>query len=459
VAAGDFPLLPSGIQNAIQEGILEQEFIDGLVSTMAYARFAERETIKAHRGSTVILTRKSEKAATGIPVDPTTITPGDLNNGINPSGFSIEQYQLTMSEYEDGVDVDLVADQAIIANSAIKNAGNLGRQAQRNREMVARGTLFNSYMGGNTIVTSATTPTQTQCSVDDIRGFLQLLVNGKLMPVSSASAQQLQVQEAPMTSGGRTQTLMVTGVEPDGTNVSSNKQAGGISGVLTYTTATNAPVAGDTLTAFNAPVIYRANGRDATYQLGPSDLLNTDLVLDVVANLRDSGIPEFDGGFYACVLDNTSMRQLFSDPAFLAVFQTQYKSAEIRTGRIVDYMGVRFIPTTMAFVQAANGTTPVRVRRPMVLGKECLLQGDFEGLENWAREQSGNGIHDIIMSDGVAHLVRPPLDRLGKTVAMSWMSIFDYACPSDMTATTAVIPTLTNPNAMFKRAAVIEHAG
>ena len=103
-------------------------------------------------------------------------------------------------------------------------------------------------MGGNTRVISVdVSPTTTTCQVDDVRGFLQLLVLGTLTSVSGTNTLTCQRNSDP--TSGHTQALVVTGASIDSTNRSSAAAVGGQSGVLVFQTASDAPVAGDVITA------------------------------------------------------------------------------------------------------------------------------------------------------------------------------------------------------------------
>jgi hypothetical protein len=51
--------------------------------------------------------------------------------------------------------------------------------------------------------------------------------------------------------------------------------------------------------------------------------------------------------------------------------------------------------------------------------------------------------------------VREPLDRLGQFVSQSWDWIGGFAVPTDVTATTSIIPSASS--ARYKRCAVLEH--
>jgi len=101
--------------------------------------------------------------------------------------------------------------------------------------------------------------------------------------------------------------------------------------------------------------------------------------------------------------------------------------------------------------------TSVSIRRVLVAGAETMIQGNFEGLEGWLARQGVNAIGDVRLVNNVAHIFRSPLDRLQQWMSLSWTWIGDFAIPTDLTATTSIIPTASN--ALYKRAVVIETAG
>ena len=94
------------------------------------------------------------------------------------------------------------------------------------------------------------------------------------------------------------------------------------------------------------------------------------------------------------------------------------------------------------------------------------MWGHFEGIEDFGglgRSASAAYADGAQMSYiettplGIAYVVRPPLDRLGRFCSAAWQAIGDAIAPTDLTANSNIV--LTGNNARRKRAAVIEHAG
>ena len=447
--------MPVALQAAIQQGFLETEFRDGLTSAIGYRDIADREPVAINVGETVTKTRRGLKAPVTTALTPSANT--NIDNGLTPSAFTIEQYTLGINIYADSIDLNIVTSQVGIANQFLVNAKTNGTQAAQSLDRIARNTLFNAYMGGNTRVRVTLGSPALTIQVDDVRGFGTALYNGVFQPVSGTYTAQVLV-------GSNTYTL--SGIAVDGSNVSSTIAIGGISGTLTFTgnviiadgTALN------TVTHLNGAAIIRPNGKyyggsafaatSATSSLLSTDVLTLGVIEDAVAMLRNNtALVDAEFNLY---LDNTSMRQIFADGDFKTMYQGQYGSKEARKGKMFNLFGVNFIPTTEAMIQQSGNGVGVRVRRPILVAQGALVEGDFSGMEQKASEMSGMN-SEVQMIDGVVQVTRGPLDRLAQIVAQSWFWIGGFVAPTDATANSTIIPTAGAQ--YLKRAIVIEHAG
>jgi len=244
------------------------------------------------------------------------------------------------------------------------------------------------------------------------------------------------------------------GVAVDAVNVSTTPS--GISGELTFSSSVlvSDATAGNTVRAANAAVILRPSGRGNTELLQPTDTLTMSNLLDAVANLRLNAVPDIDG-VYNCYLDPASARQLFADPDFKQLFQGATSVNQVFRRAVVNqFLGLRFMPTTEAFVQPHPTIPGLVVRRPIVCGRGALIEGDFAGM---ADEDIAPRDAIVHMIDGVAMVTREPIDRLQQIIAQSWYWIGGYCAPTDITTNPTTIPTATN--AAYKRAVMIEHVG
>jgi hypothetical protein len=188
--------------------------------------------------------------------------------------------------------------------------------------------------------------------------------------------------------------------------------------------------------------------------LQATDTLTMGNLLDAVALLRRNAVPLVDG-VYNCYLDPVSARQLFSDPDFKQLFQGATSSNPVfRQGMVSDFLGLRFITTTEAYVQNHPSIQNLYVRRPIVCGQGALIEGDFAGM---AADDVAPKDSLVNVIDNVAMVTREPIDRLQQIIAQSWYWIGGFCAPSDTTTTPLTVPTATNAN--YKRAVMIEHIG
>jgi hypothetical protein len=436
---------PPALQPIIQQGFLDREFQQALRSRLGYRACADREDIAVGIGETLTKTRAGLKPSVTTPIAPALNT--NLDNGLTPTGWGVEQYTITLNHYAATTDLNMVTSRVGIGNQFLQNAYVNGEQAARSLDELARNALFAPYFGGNTRVRVGLSSAAPTLAVDDVRGFQTVFVNGVQVPVSGSN---------PMTVTVGSDVYTLVAVAADASNAST--APGGISGVLTFsgnvTTADGA--AGNAVQAATASVIVRPNSRGTTAQLAAGDTLMMANILDGVAALRQNAVPDMDGA-YNCYLDPVSARQLFADPDFQRLFIGLTSANEVfkpGAGVVNEFLGVRFVLTTEAYVQPHPVLAGSYVRRPILVGRGALIEGDFAGM---AADDVAPRDAIVSILDGVAMVTREPIDRLSQIIAQSWYWIGGFAAPSDTTTTSLTIPTATNAN--YKRAVMIEHLG
>jgi len=439
---------PVQLQAAIQQGFLAREFQEGLRSKLGFRDVADREVFPNAIGETLTKTRKNLKAPVTTPLNPTSNT--NFDNGLTPSDWNVEQYTLAINQYGDTIDLNMVTSGVGIASQFLANANTNGIQAMQSLDRIARNTLFGGamngvggYLGGNTRVTATLGAAGTSVSVDDIRGFQRVIVNGQVVAVGSSAGMTVTIGSGVYT---------VVAATADATNVS--KAPGGISGTLT--TSSNVSVsdgtAGNGIVASIAPLVIRTNNRasSAAFQVG--DTLGIQSVLAGVAALRRNNVPMINGA-YNCYLDDLQMLGLFRDADFKELYRGAYNSEEYRSGNVIELLGVRFVPTTEAPQQASLGVGPIH--RALLLGQGALVEGDYSYVAHSDIPDADRALVEVV--DGIAMVTREPLDRLRQIIAQSWYWIGGFALPTDMSANSSIIPTATN--SYLKRGVVIESLG
>jgi len=428
---------PAALQPIIQQGFLERQFQDGLRAKLGFRAIADRETFAIGIGETLTKTRTGLKAAATTPLSAAGNT--NLDNGMTPSGWTVEQYNMVLNMFGDTIDLNMVTSKVGIASQFEKNAFVNGEQAMKTLDVLARDALFGAYLGGNTRVVTTLGAPGTTVAVDDIRGFQYVMVNGVMVAVSATHTLAVTINGAAYTC---------TGATADGSNVST--APGGISGTLTL--SANVSVANGTaanaVVAATAPMVYRPSARATTAALVSGDTLKMKNILQGVADLRSNNVPTVDG-LYHCYLDDRQLLGLFDDTQFQYLYRGQYGSEAYRDGQIIDLMGVRFAPSNLAPQQATLGAGAIH--RGIICGAGALVEGNY----------AATGYQDVdnpdslkVMVDDVCMVTREPLDRLQQIIGQSWYWIGGYAVPTDVTANANVLPTATN--SYFKRAVVVE---
>lgn len=434
---------PASLQPIIQQGFLEREFSQALRSRLGYRACADRVQIAAGIGETITKTRVGLKPSVTTPLSPALNT--NFDNGLTPTNWGVEQYTLSINLYAATTDLNVVIERVAIASQFLQNAYVNGEQAARSLDELSRNALFAAYMGGNTRVRTTLASAAPAVAVDDVRGFQTVFVNGVQQPVSGTN---------PMTVTIGSNVYTVVGYTTDPTNISTAPN--GVSGTLNLSgnVSVTDGTAGNTVTAANASSIVRPSNRSNTSLLAASDTLTMSCLLDAVATLRMNAVPEIDGA-YNCYLDPVSSRQLFADPDFKQLFQGATSANQVfKKGMTNDFLGLRFVPTTEAFVQAHPTLSGLMVRRPVVCGQGALIEGDFAGM---AATDVAPADSIISMVDGIAMVTREAIDRLQQIIAQSWYWIGGFCAPSDTTTNPTTIPTATN--SAYKRAVIVEHIG
>ncbi|OVE45669.1 DUF4043 domain-containing protein [Chromobacterium violaceum] len=429
---------PAALQPIIQQGFLQREFQSGLQSRLGFRAIADREDFPNKIGETITKTRKGLKAPVETPLNPTTNT--NLDNGLTPSGWTVEQYTLGINMYGDTIDLNMVTQGVGIAKQFAANAKTNGVQAMQSLDRIARNVLYAGYLGGNTRVRTTLGAPATTVAVDDIRGFQYVMVNGVMVPVSSSN---------PMTVTVGAGVYQLTGATPDGSNVSAAPK--GVSGTLQFSAnvSTSDGTAGNGVVSAVAPVVLRTNGRASTAALQAGDTLQMQDCLSAVATLRSNNVPDING-LYNCYLDDKQLLGLFKDPDFKLLYRGAYGSETYKTGQIIELLGLRFIPTNEAPQQASLGAGAIH--RALICGQGALVEGDYVSTGYSDIPEAQKGL--IEMVDAVCMVTREPLDRLQQIIAQSWYWIGGFALPTDVTANANIIPTATN--SYLKRGVVIE---
>jgi N4-gp56 family major capsid protein len=411
--------VPAAIRAMMQNGILDRVFQEALRPNFIFPAIADAMPWQGGLGDTKTFTRKGLLAPATTPI---------TGSDTSAATYSIEQWSVTMDQYGQAVDTNMLTSSMALASKFLADVETLGINAGQSINQVARNKLYGAYMGGRTWCTTGGT-SDTSIIVNSVAGFQYVLVNG--VPTAVSASNPLTV------------TIAGTGNTVTGVNAGTN--------TLTLGTA-RVDVAGDSVVAANAPVTVRPTGSTA-YDLGTSNVATFALFRSCVTRLRKMNVPTV-GGYYIAHIDPDTEAQLFSDSDFKQALQGRVDSPIYRDLSIGRFGGIDWVRNIEAPTVLGGSAGNVTVHRPIVLGAGALVAAPFEGMGDLLRGSGVEDVPDISMVNAapgvdVARIVRPPQDRLQQNLSTSWSWVGDYGVPSDST---------TGDAALYKRAVVLEHA-
>jgi hypothetical protein len=409
--------LPAQIRAIMQNGLLVRAFEDALFPALLYAAIGDNRPWSGNLGDTATFTRDGLLA----PV-PTAITGSDPT----PATYSIEQWSLTMDQYGNAVDTNMLQSAMTLQSKFVRDIRKLGLNAGQTINQIARNRLYKAYSGGRTYITAAATSANQVVQSTD--GFETVLVNG--VPTAVSATNPLAVT--------------VNGV--------ANTVIGVNTGTKTLTLGSSITTTiGQAVISAVAPVTIRPTGRTTANDVVAGDLVTMAQFRAAVARLRAMNVPTIDGNYVAHI-DATTEQELFSDADFKQAYQGRGDSRVFAELSIGTFLGIDWVRNIEA--PTLTNVGGVTVRRPIVCGAEALINGPFEGMADLL---AGTGVEDVPsiemanVADAieVALIVRPPQDRLQQVLGSAWSWTGDFACPTDST---------TGDASLYKRAVVVEHA-
>lgn len=407
---------PAALQAIIQNGILDRTFLESLLPKLLFRQVATSRPFAGNIGELTTFTR------TGLLAPVTTA----LVPGVDPDAvaYSVEQYSMGLAQYGSTMDTNLLTSAIAIANKFLEDNQKLAIQAGQSLNQICRNKLYGAYGFGNGYTVGTGTGI-TALVVNDASKFATVLVNGVQTAVSVANPLPISINDGSVVN--------VTAVV-----VATNTLT--LDAVATWTD-------GMPVVAVTGAKIFRPGAKASAKALVAGDVATLSIFMDAVAALRQQNVPDF-GGYYSCHLDAITERQLFGDPDFKQALQGRVDSPMWGSLSLGRFAGIDWVRNTEVPIEA--GTGDVVVRKPILVGADCLIEGPLQNFGNLLDQTNGqNAAGHISMVNGVAFIHRAPQDKLQQIVSSTWSWVGDYAIPSD---------SLVGSPAKFKRAAIIEHA-
>ena len=454
------PGFPAQVVNLIQDNVLEREFHDALFPRLLYRAEASPELWNANLGDRHIFTR-----AGTIPVKTKALVPG---NDPTPSTYATEQWVAEASQHSDTVDTNMPTSYVTLASLFLRDTQSLGLNAGQTMNRLARDPMFVAYLEGQTNATAAAAIGLSIVSVASISGFTEVLVNGRLQPVSALNPVTVNFS----TAGEPTNTVVAAvPANPDQPFGPGTLQLGAVivAGI----------VARDTVQSLGRSRILRAGGATNIDGLSTASVLTLDLIIAGVSRLRAMNVPTHPDGKYHVHLTPTAEQQIFADNHFQRLHQSLPDSAAYRELMVADILGCYFYrnnesptaDTVDATISTGTGAlvapeiggevaneSGLAVDRTLITGGGVLYERYLD--ENKFMTDAGatgkignftivNG-NVQVMTERIRYVLRAPLDRLQQKVSQTWSWSGDFPVPSD---------ALSGDQARFKRAVILEHAG
>ena len=282
---------------------------------------------------------------------------------LTPRTWGVEQYTISINHYASTTDLNMVTSRVGIASQFLQNAYVNGEQAARSLDELARNALFAPYFGGNTRVRLTLGSAGPAVSVDDVRGFQNVFNNGVQTPVS-----------AHLSAHGNHR---VRRLHPDRHHRRRHQRVHDARRTLGRTHP------------FRQRHCQRCHRRKCRagrqrQRDHPSQRPHHHHGARRHGHTRDGQSarrgrqiagerrPDIEG-VYNCYLDPVSARRLFADQDFQRLFQGATSANQVfKQGMINDFLGLRFIPTTEAYIQPPPTIAGAVIRRPIICGQGPL---------------------------------------------------------------------------------------
>lgn len=434
MATDFYGILPANLQEIVQNGLLTGVFEDALAPLFLYDALADVKPWGGAMGAEAIFTKAGLMAPNSTP-----ITGSDAPQ----SNYGFEQYTMFMRQYGTSLDTNMAVSAMALASKFVEDNKILGINAAHSLNQLASNALYGAYGEATAWITSAATSV-TQV-VNDATGFqfvAQLLSN-----VTGNTEGLNAGQSAVLTpvSGANPLSITVNGV--------ANTVTGVNLGTNTLTLGTSiTTVVGQAVISLQAPVQYRPNGRASSYQLVAGDIATLALFNSAVTRLRAQNVPTIGGAYTAHIAPET-VPELFNDPAFQSAYRGKAESPVYRDLAMGRFSGIDWVVNEQTPTYTPN---TLQVFRNIVCGEGCLIKGPFEEMGALvSRVNAGATVH-IEMINGVARILRAPLDRLGQVLSSTWSWIGGFSVGTDFLMDRG-LPQTTGNSAVFKRAVVVEH--
>lgn len=443
-----------------QKNFLQRRFYQALVPTVKFLAAAELEEFGSGNGGTIIRTVAGRKA----PVL-TALTPG---NDAVPEPTQYEWYRTTVGQYVGSDDVPMNQAYGLIPNLYMQKMEELGVQCGTSLNLGVRNELYKAYMAGNAVATAAGVAT-TSLPISTGNGFRETIVNGDPVPISGTNPKAILIGTTSATAIAWTPT---DALQPDGPG--------------TLTLSANATFAANVrVVAVDRSLIIRPNAASTIDGLSTADSAKLSLFRRGAALLANDGVGPMGDGFYHVHCSPFVIQELGSDNEYQRLFQGRPESY-LPDGSIGTIGNLKFFennqtpqpgalnsPNPITVPTRATQLSPhycgelynkngVQIERSIVVGRDAVSQLYVPELMAFVsdagvigKQQSGFAMVgnqlQMVMGPGTGQvrvIIRPPIDRTGQVVAITWSATRGYPVRCNLLS--------GNSQGRYKKAVVVE---
>ena len=456
--------VPAAILSLQQQGLLERAFHDGLFPNLAYRAEAMPEEWPANTGTQIFMTRPGLLPTITSPISP----------GVDPlpQAIPFEQWIATLNQYAGTIDTHMPTSTTVNANLFLRNLHQLGLQAGQSVNQIARNALFQSYLSGQTVSTTAILTTDTQLQVAAVNGFTSVVIpGGNVAPQPVSTTFPLPIT---IGTGSTAVSASVIGYVLNNPNDSNGP------GTLLLAAAVGTAFAQRTSVVSNfAPRVVRSAAGNSVDAIGAGDTITLQQAVNAVAFLRLANVQPHDDGFYHAHVSPLTNAQFFADPVFQRLNQSLPEHVIYKEGFVGTIAGIMFFMNTESPTSVNSGNltataqsgiyaagiggevvngSGVNIGRVLVTGKGSIYEKYLD--ESQYVTEAGTtgkiGEFDVvnnglsILTERIRLVLRAPLDRLQQTVSSTWSLSTSFPIPSDITGPSG--------SQLYKRAVILEHA-
>lgn len=438
-------VIPQNLQEILQNNLLDRVFEEALVPETLYAPLCDVREWGGGVGDTGIFTKRGI-----LPVSVTPVTGADAP----VSEYGFEQYKLRMDQWGLSMDTNMAVSAMALASKWIEDNIAIGENAALTLNILARNALYGVYGEGAAYATVQANSGATAIVLNDASGFTQAITT--FAATGGTPPEGLDATTTPVLAPVSSSNPLTVTLDPAGANVTNTVTGVNLAtNTITLGSALSGNfVIGKDVVSSIAPVSYRVGGGASANDLTSSNIATLATFRTAQVRLKNMNVPRIGGAYTAHITPQT-ISELYADPEFQSAARGAVESPVYRELALGRFEGIDWVENNLTpgsggtLAPVLTNVANVPYYRDIVVGAGAVVKGPFQDMANLvARLNAGNTV-EITYHNGVARILRGPLDRFGQVLTTTWSWIGGFTSPTDM---------LTGDSAPYKRAVVIEHA-